>query len=432
MTLPFQLLDVLSNTPHSCALALPMRIIAIAESEDELWLIPLPGKVSKNQARRDTYAAAPVCKSLIEFACHVSESRLAVSKLAANRIYDMPDKEMKSSATTDKARARITKQLFHRDQRWKDIAPLIENRSFLEIVHDPNRAAAITEHASKTGKSRTTIYYLLHLYWFSGSRKNGLMNNYGKCGSPGQQKKQNSKLGRKTRLAKAGEEISNGYVLSDEEDKHKLAWGYALIRHKLSPHDAWLAVSGVHWAERTIDVNGKPSVKLFPANDRPSYDQFLYWGKLLNEGQSITEISLGQLKFNKKTGARGGSLQDQVTAVGQLGVFDSTSTDTYLVSTMSRLRTLPPMTRLVAQDVRSEVIYGLYCGWDSPSPATALQAILHGATPKSLWCKRFGIDIDEEQWPHQLARGIQADNGELKGSVPTEAEVQFGFGIMYT
>ena len=432
MTTPFKLLDVLSNTPHASVLPAPMRVITFVEVDDELWLIPLSGKVGKKESHRDTYSGGPVCWSLKAFVSHISESRIAVSQLASNRAHDMPDVEMLSSAKTPKAATRIKKQLRHRDLRWDLIAPIVANRSFLQVIHDPGRTLAIAQRAKETGASRTTIYYALHKYWASGSRRNGLINSYNKCGSPGVPKAQRNKLGRKTRLQNAGESNCEGYVLADEQDKVKLAWGYALTRHNLTPHDAFLAASSVHWAERIIDESGRESITLFPPLQRPSYEQFLYWGKLLNSEKSITEMALGKWEFNKRTEARGGSLQDQVTSVGQQGVFDSTSTDVYLTSRMSRLRVLPPLTRLVAQDTRSEIIYGLYCGWEAPSPATALQAILHGATPKPLWCKRFDIDITEEEWPHQLARTIQADNGELKGSVPTEAERQFGFSITYT
>lgn len=432
MIVPFQRLDLLSNTPRSTVLPVQMRVLEFVVGKDELWLIPLPGRVAKKDTRRETYAGGPVRCRLSEFVAHISESRITVSKFASNPAHNMPDAEMLARAATPKARIRVEKQHRHRDRRWELIAPIVAGRSFLEVITDPGRTAAIAQRAKEMGVSRTTIYYLLHRYWASGSRKNGLMNSYARCGSPGVSKVQGAKLGRRTRLHKAGEPDSEGYLLDDEEDKSKLAWGYALTRHNLTPHDAWLAASSVHWAERTIDESGKESVTLLPALQRPSYEQFLYWGKLLNGEKSITEMTLGKLEFDKKTGARGGSLQDQVTAVGQLGVFDSTSTDTYLTSRMSRLRVLPPMTRLVAQDVRSEVIYGLYCGWEAPSPATALQAILHGATPKPPWCKRFGIEITEEDWPHQLTRNIQADNGELKASVPTEAEKQFGFSITYT
>lgn len=432
MIVPFQSLDALSNSPHSTVLQGVMRVLDYVVINDELWLIPLPGRIGKKDTRRDTYTAGPVLRSLVEFVAHITDSRVAASKFVSNPVHNMPDAEMLARAATLKARMRVEKQIRHRDLRWEIIAPIVTGRSFLEIINDPGRTTAIAQRAKETGVSRTTIYYLLHRYWASGSRKNGLMNNYARCGSPGVSKAQGTKLGRRTRLHKDGEPNSEGYVLDDDEDKRKLAWGYALTRHALSPHEAWLAVSSVHWAERTVDESDVESVKLLPPLQRPSYEQFLYWGKLLNGNKSITKMVLGKLEFDKRTGARGGSLQDQVTAVGQMGVFDSTSTDVYLTSRMSRLRVLPPMTRLVAQDVRSEVIYGLYCGWEAPSPATALQAILHGATPKPLWCKRFGIGITEEEWPHQLARTIQADNGELKAAVATEAERQFGFSISYT
>lgn len=432
MIIPFQRLDVLTKTPHSTALPEPMRVLDFVLARDELWLIPLPGRIGKKATRRETYTGGPVRCSLTEFVAHISESRIAVSRFVSNPAHDMPDAEMRSRGTTPKALVRIEKRLQHRDSRWEIIAPIVANRGVLEIMNDPGRTAAIARRAEEMGVSRTTVYYLLHRFWASGSRKNGLMNDYARCGCPGMPKTQSTKLGRKTRLDKAGEPDSAGYVLDNDDDKRKLAWGYALIKHNLSPRDAWLATSSVHWAERTTDEDGKLSTKLLPPLQRPSYDQFLYWGELLNGEKSITEMSLGKLEFDKKTGARGGSLQDQVTAVGQLGVFDSTSTDVYLTSRMSRLRVLPPLTRLVAQDVRSELIYGLYCGWEAPSPATALQAILHGATPKPAWCKRFGIEISEEDWPHQLTRTIQADNGELKAATATEAERQFGFSITYT
>ncbi len=432
MTLPFQLLDVLSNTPHSTVLAAPMRVIGFVEAEDELWLISLPGKVGKKDTQRATYSAGPICRSLTNFVLHITESRVTISKLVAIREYDVPDAEMLSTATTPKAAASVKKRLEYRDVRWDLIAPIVEGRSFLQIIHDPNRTTAIGKRAEEAGASRTTVYYALHRYWALGSRKNGLINNYNRCGSPGVPKAQRTKLGRKTRLKIAGEVDSAGYVLDDDEDKKKLAWGYALTRHKMTAHDAWIAVSSVHWAERVIAENGTEAVTLLPPLQRPSYEQFLYWGKLLNGEKSITEISLGNWEFSRRTEARGGSLQDQVTAVGQIGCFDSTSTDVYLTSQMSRLRVLPPMTRLVAQDIRSEVIYGLYCGWEAPSPATALQAILHGATPKLEWCKRYGVDITEDAWPHQLARSVLTDNGEMKAAGITEAERQFNFSMSYT
>lgn len=114
-------------------------------------------------------------------------------------------------------------------------------------------------------------------------------------------------------------------------------------------------------------------------------------------------------------------------------MFDGTSTDVYLVSFRSRLKKLPPMTRLILKESRSGIIFGVYCGWEPASPRTALLAILHGALQdKRSWASRFGVDIDEGAIPGLLTRSILADNGELKGQMPTEFEQQFGIGFYFT
>jgi hypothetical protein len=119
-----------------------------------------------------------------------------------------------------------------------------------------------------------------------------------------------------------------------------------------------------------------------------------------------------------------------VVAVGQLAGFDGTSTDVYLASHQSRLKKMPPMTRLILKEVRLGLIYGWHCSWDPPSPKTAMLAILHGAMPsKVMWAKRFGMQLEENVIPGMLCRNHLADHGELKGAEPTEAETQFGYGI---
>jgi hypothetical protein len=122
-----------------------------------------------------------------------------------------------------------------------------------------------------------------------------------------------------------------------------------------------------------------------------------------------------------------------VIGLAQLAAFDGTSTDVYLTRINSKLKRLPPMTRMILKEVRVGLIYGIYCGWEPPSPATALQAILHGASQdKAGWAARFGIEMPDGAMPAMLARSHLADNGELKAEKATEAEQQFGFGIDVT
>ena len=165
---------------------------------------------------------------------------------------------------------------------------------------------------------------------------------------------------------------------------------------------------------------------------RPTFPQFKRWGKA-GAGVSATELLLGRREYEQKTEARGGSEHDHVAGFGHWAEFDATSTDLYLVRTTSRLRKLPPMTRMILRETRLGIIYGLYCGWEHPSPATAALCILNGADPdKHLWAKwHFDLDIPEGAIPGLLARNITADNGELKAHAATEAERQFGYSISY-
>lgn len=157
----------------------------------------------------------------------------------------------------------------------------------------------------------------------------------------------------------------------------------------------------------------------------------MYWGRKLNNDQSIAEILLGARLWGQKGKSRGGAITDHVACVGQLAEFDGTSTDTYLTSFLSRLKVLMPMTRMILKDVRTGLIVGLYCGWIPKSQASALLCILHAASSKVAFCKRFGIDITDDDWPAILHRMFRADHGEMKGETISEAEDQFGFGVDY-
>lgn len=427
-------LDVIGNAPGSAVLAYPLRVLAVVPAEDLMWVIELPGARKAPSGRTRTYVTGPAPVRLSDFHDHVQASRLCISTFRGPAILTQTDEEVRAQASTPRQKARTEQLIARRESRWSKISPVVcdrdtgKIRGFLELVADPGFPAAIASQASASNVAASTLYSLIHLYWALGSRKNALCTNYWRCGGPGVRKVQRRKLGRKTRLFHAGLS-GEGYVLAGEEDKQKLAWGYRLISAEVSPRDAYLLTCGAHWANRVTSDDGVTVPTLFPPDERPSFDQFMYWGKTLNDNKAVAELLLGAHQRARKTGLRGGSLQDMVAMVGQLSAFDSTSTDVYLVSLLSRLKKLPPMTRLIVKEQQLGVILGFYCGWEAPSPRTALMAVFHGAQSKVEYCRRFGIAIQDADIPAMLTRTILADNGELKGHVPTQAEDQFGFGI---
>ncbi|MDR7298655.1 hypothetical protein J2X16_004018 [Pelomonas aquatica] len=439
MTVAYRTNDVVDNTPGKSVVSGPSRILGggVFDGEEVIWLIRIPSADAKKPTRTKDYAGAPTHMALEEFEEALGENHLYVLKLAPDPKLSMPDQVRLQACSSNAEREKQQKKLDLRDKRFAAIRPLLldeAEKAFApipDLLANPQMGGALKKRAEELGVSLPTLYKWRHRYWAQGSQKNALLDNYEKCGSPGQPKKQRVKLGRSTRAFKARMSPSRGVALTDG-DKRKLAFGYSLITHSMSPRDAYLLTCSIFWAEHVVDARGNTVPKLFEKELRPTFEQFKRWGRKLS-GKTVTEILFGPTKWRQSTKSNGGSEQDSIVAVGQQSQFDGTSSDVYLASYVSRLKKLPPMTRLVLKESRTGIIYGLYCGWKPPSPSTALQAILHGAMDcKVAWAARFGIDIPPGSIPGLLARMHLADNGELKAEQITEAEEQFGFGVTCT
>jgi hypothetical protein len=432
----FKPMDVMDNCPGIAILSGPTRVLGCNEKNDDIWLIDFPRRLAKGEktsARRD-YVAGPYRRSLAKFQEHLQENRLHVLNTIRDPKFHLTDADRLNQCQDDAGKNAVRIDLQRRDHRFEAIHPLLctpgtnELRIPMDVLADNALAKRLAHQAKILQHAKATLYNWIHRYWAGGCQKNALLSDFSRCGSPGQAKQQNNKLGRSSRLYKEGLTTTRGYKLT-EDDKGKLKWGYRLIKHDVPMHDAYLTMCAVHWAEHQVDTTGKTQAVLFNPTERPTFSQFSRWGALMND-TCVTEMLLGPTKYRQLTDARGGSEQDLVVAVGQLAGFDGTSTDVYLTSHRSRLKKLPPMTRLILKEIRVGLIYGMHCSWEPPSPKTALLTVLHGAMPsKVAWAKRFGVQLEEGVIPGLLCRTNLADHGELKGADTTEAETQFGFGI---
>lgn len=425
-------MDVLDNCPGVAILSGPTRVLGYKIQTDLLWLIDFP-KSERAFAKRG-YLAGPYQRSLARFEEHIQDNLLYRLKLIPAPNLQVSDADLLKECEDDRRREALLADHQRRDYRYSVIEPLLcipgttKLRFHLDILSDESLAQQLAIQSETHNHCRATIYNWLHRYWVGGCQKNALLSDFDRCGNPGQPKPQTTKLGRSTRLYINKLSTTRGYCLTDD-DKQKLGRGYLLIKHDVPMNDAYLTTCAVHWAEHQVDNLGQVRAVLFPPTERPTFSQFVRWGKSLNS-ITVTDMLLGPTKARQRSDARGGSEQDLVVAVGQLAGFDGTSSDVYLTSHRSRLKKLPPMTRLILKEVRVGLIYGWHCSWDPPSPKTAMLAILHGAMPsKVAWAKRFGIELEEDVIPGMLCRNHLADNGELKGAEPTEAETQFGYGI---
>lgn len=337
----------------------------------------------------------------------------------------MSDEEYKDSAPTKKERERRVARLASRDSAWDMVSAIVGDMSVREIASNPMRLRPrILKQAEERGVNPTTVYRSLHIYLTSGGVRSSLIPNTQLRGAPGREKTHATKLGRKSRLEKAGDVKGACFILTPQA-KQRLANGYAIRKKSKTVEDAYLLTCAVYWS--TLKSDGTP--KLLPPNERPTRTMFKYWGRKLNNTES-RKNRIGSDAWTSNITA--GSTQDQVCAVGQMAMIDSTSSDVYLTSMMSRLKKLPPMHRTIVKEQRSTAIIGFYVGWEAPSSSTALQAILCSAESKVELCARFGISIKEgEGILSLLCKLYLADNGEMKSKYVTDAEKEFRFGVEY-
>lgn len=434
---PFRINEVLDNCTDNRVLPGPCRVLGYDFIAGDMWLIALPDKQEKHPLRHRDYLKQPFTVSFTE-GNHWRDQHIVYSlQIKATAELQMTEENMLTTAGVSKV-ARVKRDLKKRDVRFQIVAEALRGEGHPHLMMTANEALndrpgllkGLQRASKKFDISRTTARHLVHLFWAGGSQVNALLPKYGFCGLPGHTKTSAKKLGRPSRSFKHGITTSKGYVLT-EKDKEHLGWGYTLVNAERTLHDAYLLTCSRYWATHEVSATSLVNVTLNPIDQRPTFPQFIYWGRKLVK-QTVSEMLMQKNKLRQLKHARGGSVQDQVRMVGQLGCFDATSTDLYLTSLRSRLKKLPAMTRSILKDIRTDLIIGLYCGWDAPSPATALKTVLNAVGDKVAYCARFGVTITPEEWPSFLPRTILADNGELKGEKPTEAERQFGFGIENT
>lgn len=416
--------SVLKAGIGDCPIIWPHRILLIDRDCGVASVIALPGFPGKN-AKRRTHVGGPRLVELAALEEALANNALVVTRWEAPGYWSMSDDEYCQDGLTKKEKQKRVNRLAARDATWAMIEPIVGNQSVRDIARDPVRLRPkVLKQAKERGVNPTTVYRSLHIYLASGGVRSSLIPNTHLRGAPGREKIRNTtKLGRKSRLEKSGE-AGDARFVPTKQDTQRLANGYALRGRGRTDKDAYLLTCAVYWSTLLPDR----TTKLLPANERPTITQFKYWGEKLNTAEARKK-RIGSNAWASKVAA--GSTQDQVCAVGQMAMLDSTSTDVYLVSMWSRLKKLPPMHRTIVKEIRSTAVIGFYVGWENPSSATALQAVLSSAESKVELCARFGIEIKDEDWPFLLCKHFIADNGEMKASYVTEAEKEFRFGVEY-
>jgi hypothetical protein len=299
-----------------------------------------------------------------------------------------------------------------RDLSWETIKELVENKPASELFINDCFGSIVSQQAQKKGVTRKRIYFLLYRYWAFGHTRNAFLLNSTKLGAPGKRK-----------LASPGKTLGRppkyrGKLIEDlpvpMAAYHELSIETSFARFKngdeRSKRSAFIWMLANFY--RTTFSDGRPGQ--VRRNEHPTFRQFTYYADTLFGGLDVLKGRRGMIRWNKDYRPLTGTSVDGLAGPCHRYEIDATIADIYLVHRVNRNWLIGRPVLYVVVDAYSRMIVGIHVGLEGPSWEGARHALYNAFTPKVDFCKRYEIDIAEEDWPcHHIPMEISADRAEL-------------------
>ncbi|MFU8648179.1 Mu transposase C-terminal domain-containing protein [Lysinibacillus sp. RSDA_15] len=361
----------------------------------------------------------------------IEESYVYIVNIDANT--SMPKKELYSSLVTDieqkecliiadpfaraVAEDELTEvQIQKRDTDWEIIQTYcLEHMN--SLLKKNGREIHIKEIAEALNVTPTKVKKLLSRYWQRGMNKNAMLPDYANSGGRGKTKKlSDDKVGRPRRVTVNGE-YRSGINITDEVKTH---FEHAINKYyrktnNYSLKNVYHFILRDFYSDRYKE-NGEVQYRIWESNRIPSYHQFYYWFKKLEDPKKDIEFRKSAKEYELKHRPILSNSKVETNGPGTRFQIDATIADIYLVSSFDVNRIIGRPVIYAIIDVYSRIITGIYVGLEGPSWLGAMMALDNMVADKVEFCKKYDIDITEEQWPtHHLPEIIIADRGEFEG-----------------
>lgn len=297
-------------------------------------------------------------------------------------------------------------------RRYALIEPLIGNDNERQLLYKRDRKALIEKRLEEVESTRQTICALLKLYWKRGMTFEALRTDYANCGSPGERRD----LAGKKKVG-APRTITPGVgINADKEIKRMLRVGadFYFSRKRPALKEALDHIVRIYFSKRIKDENKRVVAFEVEPDAKPTLRQLRYYINTHFPYRHVRRRRYGDKDWNLHERELLGTADGDVQGPGDRFQIDATVADVYLVSQFDRRRIVGRPVIYFIVDVFSRLITGLYVGFEGPSWAGAMMALVNMVAPKIEFCRRYGIDIVEADWPsHYAPRRIMGDRGEL-------------------
>lgn len=352
--------------------------------------------------------------------CYPMQSKDLIEAIQSKEWVEVPDTYIRAVPEEQLS----NKEREKRDKAWEMVTAFLRELEDEELAFIGSyRKQAIDAVLDKYQMSYNGFKSLLLKYWRGGCTKNSLLPNYYKCGSSG---KSRNLSGKKVgRPSKSGRDRG---LNVDEKVKRQFKAGlnkYYYNERNNSLKFAYEMVLKDYYTVNRIDENGVTIPILEKAV--PTYNQFLYWFKQLNDTKKEIIQRQGLRNYQQNHRAIIG------TSTSEGWQFDSTQFDIYLVSSTNRNVIVGRPTLHMAVCAFTRMIMGFCISFESLNGyGGEMLALYNAMTSKKQFCKRYGIDIEDSEWPFGVPSKILTDQGALEGKRIEHAIEQLGIAIQQT
>lgn len=311
----------------------------------------------------------------------------------------------------------LTEVQFQKREKDWDIVEKFIIPNMNNLLKKKGREKKISEIVMQTGLGKTKIKKILSRYWQRGMSKNAMLPDYINSGGRGKEKTlSKEKAGRPRRVTVSGE-IQTGINITEEV---KLQFEHSINKYyrktnNYSLNDVYHFILRDFYSDRYKE-NGEMRYRVWETNRIPSYHQFYYWFKKNEDPKKDIQFRKSAKEFEQKHRHLVSDSKSETNGPGTRFQVDATIADIYLVSSLAPNRIIGRPVVYALIDVYSRIITGLYVGLEGPSWIGAMMALDNMVADKVEFCKRYNIEIEDEQWPtNHLPEIILADRGEFEG-----------------
>ncbi len=307
-------------------------------------------------------------------------------------------------------------QVKKRDDDWRVICRYWEKNK-TEILEKKSRVRMFEIISKEEGLSVPKVKKLFSRFWERGMNKNSLLPDYINSGARGKERKlSDAKVGRPKKPNYYGESAEGINITSDVKRHFDISVNkYYRGKNKISLKETYTLMLRDFYSD-SYKVNAEIQYRIWDSSRIPTYYQFYYWFKKTKNIQKDIIFRESEKEFNLKHRALLSNSKQETDGPGTRFQVDATIADIYLVSSLNRNRVIGRPIVYAIIDVFSRMVTGIYVGLEGPSWMGAMMALDNMIEDKVEYCRKYGIEISENQWTcKHLPEIIIADRGEFEG-----------------